>query len=529
MKREKGFSLVTVMLLTTVILALGSAAFYVSNYGYNMIDANTKYRVAEQRAEYGIMRALNYTYTGTSCENLGNQTYGNGITVTTLKAGNNCLIKAVGTFGNAQVAKIAIAGASSTNYAAVVMCNLTNLNMGGSGSIESCNSNCPTHALITGNDYSSRLGNINLNRSCGNNNRGLTSYNMDPYKYDSNLCNSQNLLSAYFNGISNRDGLFSKMTQLYGVTFNNDGKPTGLTTTGTTLTLTDSIDVRNLQTNQIYDLCNLGQNINIGTVTGSGNTLTASSCYNISGVNIQVKPKFTWDRDREKYKVTFESCTAGITINTIIYCKNVYLGQNTTLNLGGGFTGGGALAANEINFTGDVNPSNLTLVAMNNAKMQTNNVNIQNVNIFAQNYTIDAQNLKVENSLIFGGGGGQNININLNSNSKLGTSDNPVLIISDNNIEIQRNGNAEINGIIYATSNNSNFNITGNGNFNINGMIASEGNNNNINISGNFTISFNPDILSNVASRFNNLLKGPTCGSVTNLRYTDIITKQTLY
>ncbi len=527
MKREKGFSLVTVMLLTTVILALGSAAFYVSNYGYNMIDANTKYRVAEQRAEYGIMKALNYTYTGTSCENLGSQTYGNGITVTTLKAGNNCLIKAVGTFDNAQVAKIAIAGASSTNYASIVMCKLTNLNIGGSGSIESCNINCPTHALITGNDYKQELNQrgISLNTSCGNNNKGLTS-NMDPYRHDSNLC-KQSLLSTYFNGISNRDELFRKMTELYGVTFDN-GRPTGLTTTGTTLTLTDTVDVTNLRNDQIFDLCNLGQNINIGTVTGSGNTLTSSSCYNISGVNIQVKPKFTWDG--EKYKVSFESCTTGTTINTIIYCKNIHLGQNTTLNLGGGFTGGGALAANEINFTGDVNPSNLTLVATNNVNMKTNNnVNIQNVNIFAQNYTIDAQKLTVENSLIFGGGGGQNININLKSNSQLGTSDKPVLIISDNNINIKRNGDAEINGIIYATDKNNSFNITGNGNFNINGMIASEGNNNNIDINGNFTISFNPDILNKVASKFNNLLKGPTCGSVTNLRYTDIITKQTLY
>jgi hypothetical protein len=526
MKGEKGFSLVTVLLLTAVIITLGSAAFYVSYYGYNMVSASTKYRIAEARAEYGIMKAFEYVYTGTDCSQLSSKTYGNGITVTTVKAGNNCLIKAVGSFSNAQVAKVAIAGSSSSsNYAAAVMCNLTNLNLGGNSSIESCDNSCPTHALITWNDYSNRLNNISLNNTCKNNNGGLTAYNMDPYKYDPNLC-QQSLLSTYFNGLPDRNALFNKMTQLYGVAFDN-GKPTGLTTNGASLTLTDQTNPSNLQ-NNTYDLCNFGQNINLETVTGSGNTLTASSCYNISGVNIQVKPTFTWDGS--KYKVNFVNCNNNSNLSTI-YCKNVDLGQNTTLNLGSNFSGGGALAANQVNFTGDVSPSSsLTLVARNNANMTTNEVNVSNVNIFAQNYNISANNLTVENSLIFGGGGGQNININLNSNSKLGTPYNPVLIISDNNINIQRNGNAEINGIVYATSNNNNLNIgSGNGNFNINGMLVSEGQNNNINISGNFTISFYPNIITNVANRFNNLLKPPTCGTVTNLRYSDIITKQTLY
>lgn len=538
MRGEKGFSLVTVLLLTAVIITLGSAAFYVSYYGYNMVSASTKYRIAEARAEYGIMKAFEYVYTGTDCSQLSSKTYGNGITVTTVKAGNNCLIKAVGSFSNAQVAKVAIAGSSSSNYAAAVMCNLTSLNLGGNSSIESCDNSCPTHALITGNNYNIPS-NIPINKTCNNNNKGLTAYNMDPYKYDPNLC-QQSLLSTYFNDLPDRNALFNKMTQLYGVAFDN-GKPTGLTTNGASLTLTDQTNPSNLQNNNnTYDLCNFGQNINLGTVTGSGNTLTASSCYNISGVNIQVKPTFTWDGS--KYKVNFvkfksyDDCNkenAKTETMSTIYCKNVDLGQNTTLNLGSNFSGGGALAANEVNFTGDVSPSSsLTLVARNNANMTTNKVNVSNVKIFAQNYNISANNLTVENSLIFGGGGGQNININLNSNSELGTPDNPVLIISDNNINIQRNGNAEINGIVYATSNNNNLNIgSGNGNFNINGMLVSEGQNNNINISGNFTISFYRNIITNVANRFKNLLnlKPPTCGTVTNLRYSDIITKQTLY
>ncbi|WP_297890075.1 hypothetical protein [Sulfurihydrogenibium sp.] len=526
MNNEKGFSLITVLILSAVVFVLGSAAVYVSQYGYILVSSDVKYKTAEKRADYGIMKVFNdMNNQQLNCGDSKN--YADGVVVYTVKAGSSCFIKSVGTFAGATVSKIAVIStqSTSTKYATVVMCNLSNMKLDGSSSIESCESSCITPALITGNDYTNRLNNISLNNTCKNNNGGLTAYNMDPYKYDPNLC-QQSLLSTYFNGLPDRNALFNKMTQLYGVAFDN-GKPTGLTTNGASLTLTDQTNPSNLQ-NNTYDLCNFGQNINLETVTGSGNTLTASSCYNISGVNIQVKPTFTWDGS--KYKVNFVNCNNNSNLSTI-YCKNVDLGQNTTLNLGSNFSGGGALAANEVNFTGDVSPSSsLTLVARNNANMTTNKVNVSNVNIFAQNYNISANNLTVENSLIFGGGGGQNININLDSNSKLGTPDNPVLIISDNNINIQRNGNAEINGIVYATSNNNNLNIgSGNGNFNINGMLVSEGQNNNINISGNFTISFDPIVITNVANKFNNLLKPPTCGTVTNLRYSDIITKQTLY
>lgn len=524
MNNEKGFSLITVLILSAVVFVLGSAAVYVSQYGYILVSSDVKYKTAEKRADYGIMKVFNdMNNQQLNCGDSKN--YADGVVVYTVKAGSSCFIKSVGTFAGATVSKIAVIStqSTSTKYATVVMCNLSNMNLDGSSSIESCESSCITPALITRNDYTNRLNNINT--QCNNNNKGLTAL-MDPYKHNPDICN-QELLSLYFNNINNRSDLFNKMTSLYGVAFDN-GKPIGIDTTGKTfVNITDRLNPADINGNS-YDVCNFTQNANLDTVSAvNSTTLSASSSYNISGVNKQVRPTFTWDSVNNRYIVYLNSTDGSI--QSIVFCKSVDLGQNATLELKNSFIGGGALAANEVNFKGDVNTSNLTVVARNNIKMETNNVNISNVNMFGQNYSIDANKLIVQSSLIFGGGGGQNINIKLNSNSKLGTSDNPVLIISDNNINISRNGDAEINGLVFATTNNNNFNISGNGNFSINGMLISNGQNNNINIGGNFKISFDSNVISNLYNKFNNLVKPAECSSKPNYMQSLILTKQIVF
>ena len=535
MNNEKGFSLITVLVLSAVIFALGSAAVFVNYYGNVMINADVKYKIAEKRADYGIMKAFQ-DILNQNIDCGSSPDYGNGITVNTVKAGSSCLIKSTGTYAGATVSKIVVINQSNINskYAAAVMCRLTNLNIGGSGSIESCDSDCITPALINGyNDpnLNQKIQDI-VNATCKKNNKGLAALT-NPYLVDDKNFNcNQDLLSTYFNGVSDRNQLLDKITSLYGVAFDN-GRPIGLDTTNKkAITITDTTDIINLNILDTYDVCNFGQNANIGDVNAiSNDTLQASSNYNVSGLNIPVKPTFVWDSVNGYYKVNLINANTGALLSTL-KCKAIDLGQNANLNLGNGFSGGGALVANQISFNGSVNGSNLTLVARNNVNMQTNRIEVSNVNVFAQNYNINAQNLTVENSLIFGGGGGQNININLNSNSKLGTKDNPVLIISDNNINISRNGNAEINGIIFATKNNNNFNIgDGNGDFSLNGMIISNGQNNNFNINGNFKLSFNPDVVTNVSSKFNKLLNPPQCGSVDKNQFIKalILTKQIVY
>ncbi|MGC9007435.1 MAG: hypothetical protein ACP5JX_07695, partial [Sulfurihydrogenibium sp.] len=138
MNNEKGFSLITVLVLSAVIFALGSAAVFVNYYGNVMINADVKYKVAEKEADYGIMKAFqDILNQDIDCGSSLNYEEGNGykikITVNTVKAGSSCLIKSTGTYAGATVSKIVVINQNiNSKYAAVVVCNLTNLNINGS-------------------------------------------------------------------------------------------------------------------------------------------------------------------------------------------------------------------------------------------------------------------------------------------------------------------------------------------------------------------------------------------------------------
>ncbi|MDO3651432.1 hypothetical protein, partial [Nocardia mangyaensis] len=167
-------------------------------YGYILVSADVKSKTAEKRADYGIMKAFEeMNNSKLNCND--SKSYGNGVMVYTVKSGSNCFIKSVGSFFSANVSKIAVVSTqlSNSKYDAAVICNLTNLNVSDSGSIEICYDSCITPALITGNDYRDRLNNIQLNTTCSNNNKGITALS-NPYKYDDSLGYNSELLSVYF-------------------------------------------------------------------------------------------------------------------------------------------------------------------------------------------------------------------------------------------------------------------------------------------------------------------------------------------
>ncbi|MGC8816184.1 MAG: hypothetical protein ACP5O4_08390, partial [bacterium] len=138
------------------------------------------------------------------CEKIS-PNYGDGITVNTVKKGNSCLIKSTGTYAGTTVSKVVVINQNiNSKYAAAVMCNLTNLNIEGSGSIESCDSACKTPALINGvkdnENLNKKIKDI-ANATCKKNNKGLVA-EMNPYLTDDNFSCDKELLSIYFNGVS---------------------------------------------------------------------------------------------------------------------------------------------------------------------------------------------------------------------------------------------------------------------------------------------------------------------------------------
>ncbi len=189
------------------------------------------------------------------------------------------------------------------------------------------------------------------------------------------------------------------------------------------------------------------------------------------------------------------------------------------------------ISANNVDIAGDVIPSTqLTIIAKNQLQDISNGYSLEDVNIFAKNITIDNRKILILGGILYSGGKGQgNFNINLNSNSEIGTQDNPTLIISDNNINISRNGNAAIYGLVFVNDANNNFSLAGSGTFDIYGSVVSNSrNNNSINITGNFEIHFDSNVLKNLTNKWSSLMRPISCSSSSSNMLIPLITTKML-
>ncbi|WP_299238352.1 hypothetical protein [Sulfurihydrogenibium sp.] len=544
---NKGFALVSVLVLGFVISLIGGATFLVAKNGFLITGSQVRYNIAEKAADYGISYYIDgYTankspFADSQC-NCPNNSYcvctlkpnpnSNDpvATVRIISLNNTFIIHSTGTYQGATVVKIASAntvlktipntniGKTVANMGAVMMTKITNISGLGtstSASLAACDNSCPAAAMILGSPLPQ--GQQVTTSQCKNNNNGVASNSDSPILIKDGSNGTEQLTpdkiySTYFSGVNSRNDLFNKFQNMYGIAFNSNNEPVGFTSSNS-ITITDQQS--SLPANgSSYDLCNFGQNANVGTAVASGNTITTSSSWNISGLNCQAKPTFTWDGS--KYVGTLNCYGNGnkIVSTTTFYCNKIDFGWNATLNISN-FSGGGGLAAGSINM-GDVNGSPLTLVGKNQINMTSNGIDINSpVYMFAKNYNIDANNLHIKSSSIIASlGNSSNLNMTLKGNSNIGTQDNPALIISDNNINIQGNGSNEINGLIFSTGSNNNFSLNISGNYTINGSVGSaSGSNNNINMSGNSQINFNSSIIQNLSNKFSGLVNPPQCGA----------------
>jgi len=449
--------------------------------------------------------------------------------------GNNTfIIHSTGTYQGATVVKIASVntvlktipntgvGKTVANMGAVMMTNITNISGLGtstSASLAACDSSCTAAAMILGSPLPQ--GQQVTTSQCNSDNNGVASNSDSPILIKDGNNGTEKLTpdkiySTYFDGVNSRSDLFNKFQSMYDIAFNSSNEPVGFTSSNS-ITITDQQS--SLPANgSFYDLCNFGQNANVGTVTASGNTITTSSSWNISGLNCQAKPTFTWDGS--KYVGMINCYMNGIPISTTtFYCNKIDFGWNATLNISNNisnFSGGGGLAAGTINIVGDINGSPLTLVGKNQINITSNGIDINSpVYMFAKNYSIVANDLHINSSSIIASlGNSSNLNMTLEGNSNIGTQDNPALIISDNNINLQGNGSNEINGLIFSTGSNNNFNLSISGDYTINGSIGSASvSNNNITMSGNSQINFNSKVIQNLSDKFSGLINPPQCGA----------------
>jgi len=487
-KREKGFALMTVLVFFLVLLILGVGGAIITQMGYFSIASEAKYSVAEKNANKGLMKALE----NRNCTNFQGGSLLNGYIVKAFNdtENNYCFAWAEGWYMGAKVVKTSIFSLQ-VPWAAAIYKNLNSTNILGSAAIvgydpegNSCSDNdsCIGYALITGNPL-----NLSYNSTpCytdPQNFKGLIS-TKTPYVNDETLLQTD-LTSKLFNA-GNRTQLLEKLSQAFQVNFNN-GTPTGLV--------------------------NPEINLPVNSCTAEGNTITCGTGKDAD--------KFTWDNSTKAYIYNKDNN----------YYSKIDFG-NAQITFMGKFEGGGYIAGGNITFSGDVNPtSSLVLVARDKITLSHCKINISNTFMFSKNYYIEARHSStIKNGIIYSGGPGGELEISIKGGccdkTSFGTIEEPILIISDNNLEgintrcgCGEGGNGEFWGAIFVTDANNNFNLEGKGNLSIHGVIISSSNSNNINLRGNFELRFNFKVLKNLYKNLSqfNLLRNPVCLSKKNL------------
>ncbi|WP_038056946.1 hypothetical protein [Thermodesulfobacterium hydrogeniphilum] len=478
--KKSGFTILIVLTIGVLLLILGITVAYITHIGYFSISAEAKYQIAEKKSNFGLMKAIDYIMNNNvNCADLSSQSYEYGIEIQSKLVNNSwgsaCFIWSKGNFMNAKVIKIGVITIPISTYGAAIIKNLSYFNIRGSSAIVSCNENCTTPALVIGNEYSGLTG--STVDSCPHNPKGIIAL-VKPIKQNAIF----NLYNLAFNEIDTRTELLNNLQTLFGVEFNN-GTPVGV---NGTKVWTPPSDIK------IYN-CTANTNI---TCTTNGTSI--DFIYN-SDSNT-----FTSSLDSKSYDA-------------------LDLG-NATLNINS-FNGSAKIAAGTINISNFL--SQATLVAKNQINITSNNVNITNANLFAQSYEMTGNNLNIAGGIIYAGGSGTAI-FNLNSNTNIGSLNNPTLIILDNtNVNIGKNGNVDIYGLIFITEANNNVNIKGSGNFELHGVLASNSQNTNIDLSGNFEILFDKQVIEKL-SNISGLIRYPICENL-SIKIPLIFTKMRIY
>jgi len=539
-RNNKGFALITVLILGFAIMLISSAIFLINKNDFSATSAEYKYNIAENAADYGIKYFADGYNTNISPFANNNCVCSNNYCKCTIKpnpnsnnpeavvdiiyTGNMFIMHSTGIYNGSKVVKVATVNTvlknipnnninAISNMAAVMMSNITNISMSGSSSIAACDNTCQAAAIIDGNSLPSGQS-VDLSQ-CQNNNKGVASNSgsailIENGQNGSPQLTTNQIYSNYFNNVQNTSDLMNVLQSLYSVNLNSSGTPSGISSNNP-IAITNSQS--SLPDNTSYDSCNFNQ---INNVNAQGTGITANS-WNIANINCQATPSFNWNGTKYNAQISFSGCQnppAAINFN----CNKIDFGQNAQVNISN-FSGGGAIAGGTINIAGNINGSPLTLIGENQINITSNNINISSpVNMFSQNYNISANNLEINSSSILASlGSNSNLNISLKGHSSLGTTDDPILIISSNNINLQGEGNNSINGLIFSTANNNNFSLDISGNYHINGSIGSASNsNNNINMQGNSSINYNSAVLNNLSNNLNQLVNSPNCGSMVN-------------
>ena len=533
----QGFSLITVVIISSVTALLGIAGLIMSKTGYEIISAEEKHYIAEEKAEAGLNLAVKKILDGEKCEDLNNSSLG-GAEIYTKKAGGSCFLYSKGEFRGAEAIKVGIvfAGNNDTFYGALVSKQISNLNV--LGTIKSCDEECKVPAVVTESDINENNFSIG---SCDADN-GIIAQDI-PIADNASL---GDLAEVYFNldgttGNTGREKLISKLSQEFGIEFDDNGTPVGLL--GNVEEITDS-NGNLLSVSGTFEICKAYFN---SCEAYKEDKKGEDDEYVISCNNNNIK--FIWNEYKNAYQVE----------GTSIYCKSLDLGENSTLRIqkleveiedeGETYKNFPRIIVQNATFfynkdisendEDDLEIENIILVVKESFTAyipdQAEELELENSFIFGKNFTFEItgsdKKFKVEKTLIYSGGSGVgNLSISLKGDTEFGEDDEPILLISDNNTTINIQGDSEIHGVLYATSQVNNLNVNISGNVKWKGSIVSNSkNNNNIDINDNATLEFEKETLSKL-HEFLDFFNEPKCEQENkNVNVNLIHTKMSIY
>jgi len=222
-KRQAGFSLALVLILSAVLVLLGMAVVYLTRTGFESIAAENKHEVAANAAEYGLatvaaaIKSGNQTCAGSLTINTPQ---GISVTVDLVKGGNACFIWSKSNYKTARAVKVTVISLVPPNPYAPLLVKIPSSLSSTSSQVESCDYTCVTPAVISGTTLPAGVS--YTTQACGQvtttSNLVLVSNSSKPLIQNSKFYGIYQL--AFGQSITNQVALLNKLSQTYGVQFN---------------------------------------------------------------------------------------------------------------------------------------------------------------------------------------------------------------------------------------------------------------------------------------------------------------------
>lgn len=555
---NKGFALVSALIVMTLLAALGSAAFMMTNMGFAAVSAERRYQLANWAADYAIGAGASFVIdnaicppstTITPCASLASGATCDYFSIPDV-TGTFCTIYSKGKLGTAQVIKTAVVPRMGSDWGGIITRGGT-ITLSGSAAIAGCDDDEASYANKCGMMPALIAPPVGTNLSLTSTSDVATKCDTEgpmkglfgnpPHYIMSDI--PDDLVPKYF-GVTDANNNGSAWDEFLGLLegkYSIDITPLDASSPGTPAPANSIPGTCKSEPDQFC--CKTTSNTQItcynksdctGTVV---KTIDLALCRNGTAPNPSDNPIFVKIDAPIRIEHNISqgittnpdlrnaSSTSSVTISAALTASPS--GDATKISTGGSVTANSNVTGSSItagsNITVNANVTNSNLISGATAAINLDAHELmQNTNVFSTNLNFD---LKSSGDRVAGGTfyALNSTTIRSTGGPNLGTVANPILLLAGNtNMSVP--GNLTINGLIYTTA--TNVSITGA--VELQGALINNSTTANISNTGNGTIQFNKQVLDNLYTRVSDLMNKPKCGGG-NKKDWIANTKMTLY